>query len=53
MNCDDTARIPNQVQSDFDTAVDNDDADNNECDPDFSIPLKGRWHKDAVWCRVS
>ena len=40
MNCDNTARIPNQVQSNIDTAVDNDDADNNECDRDFSIPLK-------------
>ena len=40
MNCDDTARIPNQVESDIDTVVDDDDADRNECDPDFSIPLK-------------
>ena len=40
MNCDNTARIPNQVQSEIDTVVDDDDADNNECDPDFSIPLK-------------
>ena len=32
--------IPNQVQSDIETVVDDDDADNNECDPDFSIPLK-------------
>ena len=40
MNCDNTARIPNQVQSDIDTVVDDDDADNNECDPDFSIPSK-------------
>ena len=40
MNCDNTARIPNQVQSDIDTVVDGDDADNNECDPDFSIPLQ-------------
>ena len=40
MNCDNTARIPNQVQSDIDTVVDDDHADNNECVPDFSIPLK-------------
>ena len=40
LNCDNTARIPNQVQSDIDTVVDEDYADNNECDPDFSIPLK-------------
>ena len=40
MNFDNTARIPNQVQSDIDTVVDDDDPDNNECDPDFSIPLK-------------
>ena len=40
MNCDNTARIPNQVQSDIDTVFDDNDADNNECDPDFSIPLK-------------
>ena len=32
-----TARIPNQVQSDIDTFVDDDDADNIECNPDFSI----------------
>ena len=40
MNCNNIARIPNQVQSDIDTVVDDDDADNNECHPDFSIPLK-------------
>ena len=40
MNCNNTARIHNQVQSDIDTLVDDDDAHNNECDPDFSIPLK-------------
>ena len=40
MNCENTARIPNQVQSDIDTVVDDDDADNNECDPDFSISSK-------------
>ena len=40
MNCDNTARISNQVQSDIDTVVDDDDAYNNDCDPDFSIPLK-------------
>ena len=39
MNCDNTARIPDQVQSDIDTVVDDDDADNNECDTDFSVPL--------------
>ena len=38
MNCDNTARIHNQVQSDIYTVVvDDDDAGNNECDPDFSI----------------
>ena len=41
MNCDNTARIPNQVQTDIDTVVDDDDADNNECDTDFSILLNG------------
>ena len=41
MNCDNTARIPNQVQSDIDTVVDDDDVDNNECDPDFFITFKG------------
>ena len=40
LNFDNTARIPNQVQSDIDTVVDDDAADNNECDTDFSIPLK-------------
>ena len=40
MNCDNTAMIPNQVQWDINTVVDDDDADNNECDPDFPIPLK-------------
>ena len=40
MNWNNTARIPNQVQSDIDTVVDDDDADNNECDLDFPIPLK-------------
>ena len=39
LNCDNTARIPNQVQSDIDNVVDDDDADNNESDPDLSIPL--------------
>ena len=39
LNCDKTARIPNQVQSDIGTVVDDDDADNNECDPDFAIPF--------------
>ena len=52
-----TARIPHQVQSNVDTVVDDDDADNNECDPDFSIPLKvndtmmqcdGGYHKAGV-----
>ena len=38
--CDNTARIPNQVQSDIDTVVNDDDAGNNKCNPDFSIPLK-------------
>ena len=38
LNCDNTARISNQVQSDIDTVIHDDDADNNECDPDFSIP---------------
>ena len=40
MNCDNTARIPNQAQSDIDTLADNDIAENNECDPDFLIPFK-------------
>ena len=40
LNCDNTARIPNQVQSDIDTVHDNNDADNNECDLDFLIPFK-------------
>ena len=40
MNWDNIARIPNQVQLDIDTVVDNRDADNNDYDPDFSIPLK-------------
>ena len=40
LNCDNTTRIANQVQSHIDTVVDDDDADNNECDPDFLIPLK-------------
>ena len=40
MNCNNTARIPNQVQSDIDTVFDYDDTENNECDPGFSIPLK-------------
>ena len=57
MNGNNTARIPNQVQSDIDTVVDGDDADNNECDPDISIPLKvndtkmqchGAYHKAGV-----
>ena len=37
---DNTTRIANQVQSDIDTVVDDDDADNDECYPVFSIPLK-------------
>ena len=40
LNCDNTASIPNQVQSDIDTVVDDDHADNNECDSGFSIPLE-------------
>ena len=40
LNGENTARTPNQVQSDIDTVVDDDDADNNECDTDFSILLK-------------
>ena len=40
MNCDNIARIPNQVQLDIDNVVDDGDADYNEYDPDFSIPLK-------------
>ena len=40
LNCYNTARILNQVQSVIDTVVDDNDADNNKCDPDFSIPLK-------------
>ena len=39
LNFDNTARISNHVQSDIDTVVDDDAADNNECDPDFSKPL--------------
>ena len=40
LNCDNTARIPNQVHLDIDTVVDDGDADNYKCDPDFSISLK-------------
>ena len=40
LNCDNTARIPNHVQLYIDTVVDDDDADNNEWDPDFSKSLK-------------
>ena len=40
LNCNNTARIPNQDQSDIDTVDDDDNADNNECDPNFPIPLK-------------
>ena len=40
MNCDKSARISNEVQSDIDNVVDDNDADNNECDQDFSISLK-------------
>ena len=40
MNCDNTARNPTQFQSDIGTLVDDDDADSNEFDPDFSIHLK-------------
>ena len=32
LDCENTARIPNQVQRDIDTVVDDDDVDNNECD---------------------
>ena len=41
LNCDNTVTIPNQVQSDIDdSVVDDDDVDNNECDSDFSMPSK-------------